>query len=159
MKGSASKKIVAILDCICSGATSITKGSEEEAARLVRDAMHKKSKIFKNGEGNSLLAASIGYKEACGLKEKGHSIFTYYLLEGFGESRKAVDEEDNITPHSLGKYVYREFVNLPEDIRPKQKPIREVYLTKEYMSEPGYFTLVHRHKPSLPARKSKPVIY
>ena len=56
------------------------------------------------------MAASIGYQEAYGLKEKGHSIFTYYLLEGFRGAKKAVDEEGNVTPYTLGKYIYREIV-------------------------------------------------
>ena len=56
----------------------------------------------------------MGFQEAYGLQEKGHSIFTYYLLEGFRGAKSAVDEEGNITPDTLGKYVFREIVNLPE---------------------------------------------
>ena len=122
-----STRIVTILDCCYSGAAKISKGHEEDAARLGTVAIDDKSrKLQQQGEGKCLLAASMGYQEAYGLKEKGHSIFTYYLLEGFRGAKKAVDEEGNVTPDTLGKYVYREIINLPTEKRPKQKPIRKV---------------------------------
>ncbi len=122
-----STRIVTILDCCYSGAAKISKGHEEDAAKLGTAAIDDQSKkLLQQGEGKCLLAASHGYQEAYGLKEKGHSIFTYYLLEGFKGSKKAIDEEGNVTPDTLGKYVYREIVNLPEGKRPKQKPIRKV---------------------------------
>jgi tetratricopeptide (TPR) repeat protein len=122
-----STRIVTILDCCYSGAAKISKGHEEDATRLGTVAIDDKSrKLQEQGEGKCLLAASMGYQEAYGLKERGHSIFTYYLLEGFRGTKKAVDEEGNVTPDSLGKYVYREIINLPKEKRPKQKPIRKV---------------------------------
>ena len=38
----------------------------------------------------------------------------------------SVDHQGNVTPDSLGRYVYRAIGNLPEGKRPKQKPIRKV---------------------------------
>jgi DNA-binding beta-propeller fold protein YncE/tetratricopeptide (TPR) repeat protein len=122
-----STRIVTILDCCYSGAAKVSKGHEEDAAKLGTVAIDDKSrKLVQQGEGKCLLAASMGFQEAYGLKEKGHSIFTYYLLEGFRGAKSAVDEEGNVTPDTLGKYVFREIVNLPEGKRPKQKPIRKV---------------------------------
>src|SRR3989442_15815429 len=63
--------------------------------------------------------------------ENGHSVFTYYLLEGLKRNEKSVDSEGNVTPDSLGNYLYREIVNLPPDRRPKQKPIRKTEASGE----------------------------
>jgi uncharacterized caspase-like protein len=119
-----STRIVTILDCCYSGAAKISKGLGEDAAKLGTATIDDNSRrLQQQGEGKCLLAASLGYQEAYSLKEKGHSIFTYYLLEGFRGSKKAIDEEGNITPDTLGKYVYREIVKLPEGKRiRKPKP-------------------------------------
>jgi hypothetical protein len=53
----------------------------------------------------------------------GVILFTYYLLEGLKGNTESVDSEDNVTPQSLGKYVYRKIMSLPVDERPRQKPI------------------------------------
>jgi tetratricopeptide (TPR) repeat protein len=120
MYRSVSKKVVMILDCCCSGSATITKGSEEEAANLARDAINNKSKILKEGEGKCLLAASLPAQAAYGLKEKDHSIFTYHLLEGLkGGNGEAIDNEGRVTPYSLGSYVYDKVT----EIHPKQKPL------------------------------------
>ena len=75
------------------------------------------------GEGKCLLAASQAAQEAYGLKKQDHSIFTYYLLEGLRGNERSVDVNGNITPYSLGTYVYKVIMNLPPKKRPKQKPI------------------------------------
>jgi hypothetical protein len=41
-------------------------------------------------------------------------------LKGNTES---IDSEGNVTPQSLGKYVYRAIMSLPLDKRPRQTPI------------------------------------
>jgi hypothetical protein len=38
--------------------------------------------------------------------EGDHSIFTHYLLEGLKDDKGSVDASGNVTPHSLGKYIY-----------------------------------------------------
>ena len=72
---------------------------------------------------NFFSAASQSAQEAYKLKEDDHSLFTYYLLKGLSGDKKSVNSEGNITPHSLGGYVYKSILNLPARKRPKQKPI------------------------------------
>jgi hypothetical protein len=48
------------------------------------------------------------------------------LLEGLKGTEKSVDSDGNITPYSLGNYIYRSILNLPARKRPKQKPITKV---------------------------------
>jgi hypothetical protein len=87
--------------------------------------MDKKSDILKEyklqeGEGKCLLAASLATQEAYGLKEKGHSIFTYHLLQGLrGANGDSIDNEGRVTPESLGAYVYRKVT----ESSPKQRPL------------------------------------
>jgi sugar lactone lactonase YvrE len=128
MNESVSTRIVAILDCCYSGAVKIGgKNDPDGAAKLARNFINDKSvKLHQQGEGKCLLAASQAHQEAYGLREEGHSIFTYYLLKGLKGNEKAVDKEGNVTPDSLSKYVYDEIMSLPEGKRPKQKPIRKV---------------------------------
>ncbi len=45
------------------------------------------------------------------------------MIEGLKGNAESVDKEGNVTPQSLGKYVYRTIMNLPIEKRPKQKPI------------------------------------
>ena len=72
------------------------------------------------------MAASQAAQEAYALKEGDHSIFTYYLLQGLKGTEKSVDSDGNITPYSLGNFIYRSILNLPARKRPKQKPITKV---------------------------------
>ena len=45
------------------------------------------------------------------------------MLEGLKGNAESVDSEGNVTPQSLGTYVYRAIMSLPADKRPKQTPI------------------------------------
>jgi len=45
------------------------------------------------------------------------------LLEGLRGNIESVDSEGNVTPQSLGKYVYKAIMSLPADKRPKKKPM------------------------------------
>jgi tetratricopeptide (TPR) repeat protein len=123
---SVSIRIVTVLDCCYSGAAKLSKGHEEDAARLGTAAIDSKANVLEQGEGKYLLAASQAAQEAYALKEGENSIFTYYLLEGLRGNEKSVDTDGNITPYSLGNYVYRAILNLPARKRPKQKPITKV---------------------------------
>jgi len=58
------------------------------------------------------LAASQAAQEAYALKEGNHSIFTYYLLQGLRGNEKQLNADGNITPYSLGNYIYRSILNL-----------------------------------------------
>ena len=123
---SVSIRIVTILDCCYSGAAKLSKGHEEDAAKLGIATIDNKAKVLQQGEGKCLLAASQAAQEAYALREGDHSIFTYYLLEGLKGNEKSVDAEGNITPYSLGSYIYKAILNLPATKRPKQKPITKV---------------------------------
>jgi Flp pilus assembly protein TadD len=69
------------------------------------------------------LAASQGYQEAYDLKERGHSIFTFFLLEGLKGHKEAVNNDGYVTPETIGKFIHRKIVSLPSDRRPKQTPL------------------------------------
>ena len=124
IRKSISQKIVTILDCCYSGAATLGKGSEEDAANAGRKAIEEKSHLLESGEGRCLLAASQAYQKAFETTQKNHSLFTYYLLEGL--SGQAIDNEGYVTPDSLGKYAYDKIMSLPSEERPMQKPIRKV---------------------------------
>ena len=123
---SVSIRIVTVLDCCYSGAAKLSKGHEEDAAKLGTATIDTKANVLEQGEGKCLLAASQAAQEAYALKEGDHSIFTYYLLQGLRGNEKSVDSDGNITPYSLGNYIYRSILNLPARKRPKQKPITKV---------------------------------
>jgi hypothetical protein len=61
-------------------------------------------------------------QEAYALTTGEHSIFTYYLIQGLKGNTESVDNEGNVTPQSLGRYVYRAIMSLPPEKRPKQTP-------------------------------------
>jgi hypothetical protein len=127
IQNSVSIRIVTILDCCYSGAAKVSKGLEDAAAKIGSVVLENKARMLQQqGEGKCLLAASQAAQEAFGLKEQDHSIFTYYLLEGLRENEKSVDVNGNVTPYSLGSYIYRTIMNLPPKRRPKQKPITKV---------------------------------
>jgi uncharacterized caspase-like protein len=117
---SVSIRIVTILDCCYSGAAKLSKGHEEDAAKIGIAAIDNKATVLQQGEGKCLLAASQAAQEAYALKEGDHSIFTYYLLQGLKGNEKSVDSYGNITPYSLGNYIYRSIVNLPARKRPNK---------------------------------------
>jgi len=129
MQDSVSLRVVTILDCCYSGAAKLSKGHEDDAAKIATDALRSKARILQGeqqGEGKCLLAASQAAQEAYGLKKQEHSIFTYYLLEGLRGNERSVDTNGNVTPYSLGSYVYKAILNLPPKKRPKQKPVTKV---------------------------------
>ncbi len=112
MHRSISRSIVTILDCCYSGAARLTKTNDDAVADEVTEAMlHTyETKAIQN-EGKYLMASSLAYQESVIPTKLGHSLFSYYLLEGLkggienGVS-KSVDEEGNVTPVSLGSYLY-----------------------------------------------------
>ncbi|GKS67442.1 hypothetical protein YTPLAS73_09890 [Nitrosarchaeum sp.] len=126
---SSSKKSIVVLDSCFSGRARISKGGEDSIAKSANSQIKKQSeKILEcSGKGRCLLSASSGYQEAYGSKEKGHSIFTFYFLEGLkGAEGKSVDKFGNVTPESISNYVYDSLMNLPTEKRPKQEPIRKM---------------------------------
>ena len=120
---SISTRIVVILDCCYSGSAKVSKGNEEDAAKIGRTTIEEKSRKLLEGQGRYILSASQAAQEAYALTTGEHSIFTYYLLEGLKGNTESIDSEGNVTPQSLGKYVYRAIMSLPLDKRPRQTPI------------------------------------
>ena len=83
--------------------------------------------MLEQGEGKYILAASQSTEEAYKLSTENHSIFTFYLIEGLkGAEGQSVDQEGNVTPETLGKYVYKKIVDLPREKKPIQRPITKV---------------------------------
>lgn len=126
MQRSISSQIVAILDCCYSGSAKISKGNEDDGAKLGVSAMNRVSKTFRPGEGICLLASSQSYQEAYKLEEQDHSLFTYFLLEGLKGDKGAADIEGYVTVDTLSNYVYDKITQLPEDKKPKQRPLRKI---------------------------------
>ncbi|MDR4511920.1 MAG: tetratricopeptide repeat protein [Nitrososphaeraceae archaeon] len=129
-----SLRIVTILDSCFSGSLKLSKGLDskggEEATTIIANkSILKQSEKLNQGVGRCLLAASQGYEEAYDTQEKDHSIFTYYLLEGLGGHKNAVDDQGNVTYATLGKFVTREIGNLPPEKRPRQTPVRKGEVT------------------------------
>jgi tetratricopeptide (TPR) repeat protein len=130
MKQNVSTKVVTILDCCYSGTAMSTKWramgrGDDAVATLGTAAINRKSDDLKKEKGICVLAACQAYQEAYALKEGKHSLFTSFLLEGLEGNEKALDISGNVTAYSLGKYIYKEIVNLPKQRKPKQTPIRK----------------------------------
>ena len=124
-----STRIVVILDCCYSGSANLSKGQEDDVARLGTAAIDRGSRILQ-GEGRCILAASQALQEAYILEEKNHSLFTYYLLQGLqGKESEVFDQHGNITVDTLSSYVYNRIMSLPLEKRPKQKPLRKIEAT------------------------------
>jgi Caspase domain len=118
-----SVRMVMILDCCHSGTISLTKGDENNRVKIAKERIDKESRNIQQGQGKFILAASQGYQEAYLLQEKGHSIFTYYLLKGIKGNKKSVDIYGNVTPESLTKYISREIRNFSDHKRLNQIPV------------------------------------
>lgn len=121
----AERKII-ILDCCYSGAAKVSKGHEDDAAKLGTAAIERQFNALEYGEGVCLMAAGQAYQEAYALEEKNHSLFTYYILEGLRGKEGATDANGNVTVDSLSRYVYNAIMSLPSDKRLKQRPIRKI---------------------------------
>jgi hypothetical protein len=123
MQNTIPTKVVVILDCCYSGSAKISKGSEDDAAKIGRLILEEKSKKLPEGQGKYILSSSQSHQEAYALTTGEHSIFTYYLLKGLRGNTDSIDSEGNVTPQSLGNYIIRAIMSLPLDERPKQRPM------------------------------------
>jgi tetratricopeptide (TPR) repeat protein len=123
MQNTIPTRVVVILDCCYSGSAKISKGNEDDAAKVGRLILEEKSRKLPEGQGKYILSSSQSHQEAYALTTGEHSIFTYYLLKGLKGDTEAVDSEGNVTPQSLGNYIIRAIMSLPSDERPKQRPM------------------------------------
>jgi tetratricopeptide (TPR) repeat protein len=123
MEKTIATRVVVILDCCYSGSAKISKGDEEDTAKIGRLIIEQKSRKLPEGQGKYILASSQLHQEAYALKTGEHSIFTYYLLKGLRGNMDSIDSEGNVTPQSLGNYIIRSIMKLPVDERPRQRPM------------------------------------
>ena len=107
------------MDSCYSGSARLGKGPDDTAV-LATQLISKGGGVQE--EGKCILAASQSYQEAYGTQEGEHSIFTHYLIKGLDGDREAVDNKGNITPDTLGRYVYDKVTSTC----PNQKPIRKL---------------------------------
>lgn len=118
MENSLSRRIVVILDCCYSGSAVLSKSSGD-ATLLGHKTILNSLKRTPQGEGKCLLLSSQDYQKSYLLNKEGHSVYTYYLLKGLSGIRESVDKHGNVTPQTLGNYVYDQVTN----VAPKQKPL------------------------------------
>ena len=60
-------------------------------------------------------SGSQAYQKAFESRKTGHSLFTYYLLEGLSGNKQAVDNNGCVTPDLLGKFIYDKIMSLPPE--------------------------------------------
>jgi uncharacterized caspase-like protein len=116
-----STRVVIILDCCYRGSAMVTM-NEKDSAKVGEYILDEKSRKLP-GQGKYILSSNQTLQEAYALTTGEHSVFTYYLLEGLRGNTESIDSDGNVTPQSLGSYVYRKIMSLPPDERPKQRPM------------------------------------
>jgi hypothetical protein len=116
-----STRVVIILDCCYRGSAMVTM-NEKDSAKVGEYILDEKSRKLP-GQGKYILSSNETLQEAYALTTGQHSIFTYYLLEGLRGKTESIDIDGNVTPQSLGDYLYRKISSLPIDVRPKRRPM------------------------------------
>jgi len=121
-----SNKIVIILDCCFSGVQGI--GGPKSIANKIRSALE--DKVYTNNKKYVLLASSLSYQESTLRKDKNHSFFTSFLLEGLaGKEKKYVDLNGYLTVELLSKFLNEKIVDFSQDKdynMEKQRPLTMV---------------------------------
>jgi len=116
-----STRVVIILDCCYRGSAMVTM-NEKDSAKVGEYILDEKSRKLPV-QGRYILSSNQTLQEAYALTTGQHGIFTYHLLEGLRGNGESIDSDGNVTPQSLGNYVYRKIMSLPSDERPKQRPM------------------------------------
>jgi tetratricopeptide (TPR) repeat protein len=132
IENSNSKRIIAILDCCFSGsiraesksgATGQIGEDDTSIAKVAKQKMEEKmEERIKESEGVCFLASSLSYQQSLIKKDLGHSLYTYYLLEGLKGQEGFVDENGYVTVDHLSRYVYEKLITERKDL---QKPVRK----------------------------------
>jgi uncharacterized caspase-like protein len=138
-----STRVVIILDCCYRGSAMVTM-NEKDSAKVGEYILDEKTRKLP-GQGKYILSSNQTLQEAYALPPGEHSIFTYYLLKGLRGNRESIDSEGNVTPQSLGNYVFRAIMSLPLHERPKQRP-----MLKTETSGTVILASYHELKPLLP---------
>jgi uncharacterized caspase-like protein len=117
---SKSNRIIVVLDCCFSGSAGLEglKDDDTSVAKKARDVLDKQ---IKESEGRCILASSLAYQQSVIKKNLGHSLFTYYLLEGLKGNEECVDDYGYVTADLLGKYVFNKMLEEPGQQRPIRK--------------------------------------
>ena len=150
-------RVVLILDCCYSGSLKISKGHDDNAARLGLAYVDNQFNTI-SGEGICLLSSSQASQEAFVLVEEDQSLYTYYLLRGLsGKDGEVLDKRGNITVDTLSKYVYDKIMSLPLEKRPKQKPLRKIESSGDIiLVDRVHFQNIKKATKSLSQRYSEP---
>jgi tetratricopeptide (TPR) repeat protein len=137
MKSSKSMQIVSIIDACYSGAAVLptirTKAMVAKAKETAGRALAAYDRILDNipkAEGRCFLLSSQAYEPSLAA-EDNYSLYTRYLIEGLrgakaGSDEKglrypaSVDDDGNVTPETLHKYLYHKVANEAEQV-PKIK--------------------------------------
>ena len=124
-ENSNSSKRLTILDCCFSGAVGLdgVKGENEiSRAKSARDVIDRR---MKRSEGTYLLASSLAFQQSLIKKDLGHSLFTYYLLEGLKGKEGYKDSAGYVTADLLHNYI---FDNMTEKDG-MQRPIKKARIS------------------------------
>lgn len=135
MKSSRSMQIVSIIDACYSGAAILpsTRSKGMVAKEAAGRALASYDRILDNipkAEGRCFLLSSQAYEPSLAV-EDNYSLYTKYLIDGLqgakaGVDEKgqgypaSVDEDGNVTPETLHKYLYHKVANEAEQV-PKIK--------------------------------------
>ena len=124
-----SRRIIAVLDCCFSGsiqAEGFKSGSTgrigDDDTTIAKKARETMENRIKESEGLCFLASSLSYQQSLIKKNLGHSLYTYYLLEGLKGQQGYVDDNGYVTADHLSRYVYDKLIDESKDL---QKPIKK----------------------------------
>jgi len=121
-ESSRSKRIVTILDCCFSGAAGLEGVKGNDDVSVAQEARNLMDRRMKESEGIYLLASSLAYQQSVIKKDLGHSLFTYYLLEGLKGKDGYMDSYGHVTADHLHDYVLDRILGEPRQL---QRPIKK----------------------------------
>jgi tetratricopeptide (TPR) repeat protein len=124
-----SRRIIAILDCCFSGSirvegikSGVIDRIGDDDTTIAKKARETMENRIKESEGLCFLASSLSYQQSLIKKNLGHSLYTYYLLEGLKGQQGYVDDNGYVTADLLSRYVYDKLIDESKDL---QKPIKK----------------------------------
>ena len=114
-----SKKVITILDSCHSGGVS-------RAGKGIGDVLPADFyEEFESAEGRVTLASCSGNQQSFEWPEKGHGVFTYYLIEGLkGAANRERDQA--VTFNEVAEYVEKNVNKWAREKGVKQRPVRQM---------------------------------